>query len=78
MNGPVPILRLRVIIDGKKYTLDAESSFSLKKIELLALGDYPAKLVQDIHPTSYKSFQTYKFLFPDGKTRKFVVVGQCE
>jgi hypothetical protein len=28
--------------------------------------------------TTYDSVQVYEFLFPDGKTRKFYVVGQSE
>ena len=64
---------LNVVIDGKKYELlsGAESS-------LLALGEYKAKLVKDEHRTTYDSLQVYEFLFPDQKTRKFLVVGQTE
>lgn len=65
--------RLNVLIDGKKYEL--ESGFPN---ELLALGDYKARLIKDEHPTTYDSFQVYEFLFPDQKTRKFTVVGQTE
>jgi hypothetical protein len=64
---------LNVIIDGKKYELMAPSVNAL-----LALGDYKAKLVKDEHRTTYDSYQTYEFLFPDNKTRKFEVVGQTE
>ena len=46
--------------------------------QLLVLGDYKAKLVKDEHRTTYDSYQVYEFLFPDGKTRKFQVVGQIE
>jgi hypothetical protein len=44
----------------------------------LALGDYKAKLVQDLHKTAYESSQTYELLFPDMKVRKFSVIGQSE
>ena len=47
-------------------------------VTLLALGDYKAKLVQDVHKTTYESSQAYEFLFPDKKTRRFFVVGQTE
>jgi hypothetical protein len=77
-NGPIPVLRLHVIINGTKYTLDAITSFSFTKVMLLAPGDYQARLVRDVHPTAYKFSKIYEFLFPDGKTRKFVVVGQGE
>jgi hypothetical protein len=63
---------LSVVIDGKKYELESGVN------ALLALGDYKAKLVRDDHRTAYDSFQTYEFLFPDKKTRKFDVVGQIE
>ncbi len=68
------VLQLHVTIDGKKYVVEDIAGRS----RLLALGDYPARLIKDVHPTPYKFSQTYKFLFPDGKTRKFVVVGQSE
>lgn len=65
---------LSVIIDGKKYELLCEYATR----ELLALGDYKAKLVKDWHKTAYDSSQVYEFLFPDKKTRKFIVIGQSE
>jgi hypothetical protein len=65
---------LDVIIDGKKYELASELSLG----QLLVLGDYKAKLVKDEHRTTYDSYQVYEFLFTDGKTRKFDVVGQIE
>jgi hypothetical protein len=65
--------RLDVIIDGKKYVLE-----SGQVNVLLALGDYKAKLVRDEHRTTYDSRQTYEFLFPDGKTRRFEAVGLSE
>ncbi|MGC9292168.1 MAG: hypothetical protein ACP5EP_05520 [Acidobacteriaceae bacterium] len=74
-QGPEPVLRLDVIIGGKKYKLEAQTYF---KARLLVLGDYKARLIKDVHPTPYWFSQTYEFLFPDGKTKKFVVVGQSE
>jgi hypothetical protein len=66
---------LNVVIDGKHYNLESETTFANR---LLALGDYKAKLAQDQHTTAYDSYQVYEFLFPDKKTRKFIVVGQTE
>jgi len=63
---------LEVSIGGKKYELECSL------VELLALGDYKAKLVQDEHKTAYESIQTYEFLFPDNKTLKYKVVAQTE
>jgi hypothetical protein len=78
--GPETVLRLNVIIDGKKYELEAPTARANLKagVTLLAPGDYKAKLVQDQHKTAYESSQAYEFLFQDKKTRKFIVVGQIE
>ncbi len=65
---------LNATIDGKKYELKSY----LAMFTLLALGDYKAKLVKDDHRTTYDSYRVYEFLFPDNKTRKFVVVGTTE
>jgi len=73
--GPVPAQQLNVIIDGKKYELEADAK---GKVTILALGDYKAKLVEDVHKSGYEFSQTYEFQFPDGKTRKFLVFGQSE
>jgi hypothetical protein len=70
------LIRLKVILDGKKYELeglDAESS-------LLMPGDYKARSLppraKDVHP--YDVYGTYEFLFPDKKTRKYGLVGITE
>lgn len=73
-RDPVPIQKLNVVIDGKKYELKGDT----KKLGLLAPGDYKAKLVEDEHKTTYASNQAYEFSFPDQKTRKFFVTGQIE
>ena len=65
---------LDVIINARKYELISDRAVG----QLLALGDYKAKLVEDSHKTTYESNQFYEFLFPDDKTRKFQVVGQSE
>lgn len=77
--GPQAVQRIGVLIDGKKYELEAPAALRANLqagVTLLALGDYKAKLVQDVHKTTYESSQAYEFLFPDNKTRKFFVVGQ--
>ncbi len=78
--GPKAHQKLDVIIDGKKFELEASTlKADLEAgVTLLALGDYKAKLVQDQRKTAYESSQAYEFLLPDGKTRKFIVVGQTE
>ena len=76
-NGSIrDFQRLDVVIDGKKYVL--EEGTAQRRHELLALGDYSARLLEDEHKTSYSSSQTYEFRMPDGKTRTFVVIGQSE
>jgi hypothetical protein len=80
LGGPIPRQKLDVIIDGKKYELEA-STFKANLeagVTLLALGDYKAKLIQDQHKTAYEASQAYEFLLPDNKTRKFIVVGRTE
>jgi hypothetical protein len=66
--------RLNVVIDGKKYELQAGAIPQ----GLLALGDYKAKIVRDEHKESYYSIREYEFLFPGNKTRRFTVVGETE
>jgi hypothetical protein len=65
-------LELNVTIDGKKYLLSGPY------YGVLSPGDYKAKLVTDTHKTSYETSQTYEFLFPDNKTRKYNLIGQSE
>jgi hypothetical protein len=79
--GPQPVQRLSVTIDGKKYELEAPATLRANLqagVTLLALGDYKAKLVQDVHKTTYESSQAYEFQLSDKKTRKFIVVSQSE
>jgi hypothetical protein len=80
LGGPIPREKLDVIIDGKKYELEA-SAFRANLeagVTLLEPGDYKAKLIQDQHKTTYEASQAYEFLLPDNKTRKFIVVGRTE
>ena len=65
-------LRLTVTVDGKKFELGSVGP------TLLVPGDYKAKLTRDDHKNTYESYQVYEFLFPDGKTRKYYLVGITE
>jgi hypothetical protein len=77
--GPGYFQRLNVVIGGKKYELEAtDKLYNTRIVQVLAPGDYKAKLVQDEHKNAYEFSQTYEFLFPDNKTRKFIVMGQTE
>jgi hypothetical protein len=53
---------------------------AMRKIrcQVLALGDYKAKIFHEEHKTAYDLSRSYEFIFPDKKTRKFLVVGQTE
>ena len=72
-SGTAVAQRLDVVIDGKKYVLNAAANGYL-----IALGDYQARLNKDEHKTAYESRQMYTLRFPDGKTRDFTVVGFSE
>jgi len=66
---------LSATIDGKKYELESIGSYQ----SLLKLADYKARVVSDDRGKGeYESWRVYEFQFPDGKTRKFLVVGQLE
>jgi hypothetical protein len=73
--GPQAAQNLNVVIDGKKYELEAAVK---GRVALLSLGDYKAKLIEDIRKNPYESTQTYELQFSDKKTRKFEVIGQSE
>lgn len=73
--GPQSAQKLNVIIEGKKYELEAEAK---GRVALLSLGDYKAKLIEDIRKNPYESTQAYELQFSDKKTRKFFVIGQSE
>lgn len=62
--------QLTAIIDGKKYELQSTANI----FGVLKLGDYKARLVNDKQRSNYESWQVYEFLFPDNRTRRFVVM----
>ena len=62
---------LSATIDGKKYELKHSQHWG---VSLLRVGDYRARLIDD-SVNSYELNQVYEFMFADGKTRKFRVVG---
>ena len=64
---------LNVTIDGKNYELESV----LGVWGILAIGDYKAR-VEDGHHDDHDSEKVYEFVFPDGKTREYLVVGQTE
>jgi hypothetical protein len=65
--------RLLVTIGGKKYELE-----NSRATALLRTGDYKAKIVKDETKTNYEYLRTYEFLFSDGKTGTYAVMGEME
>ena len=65
---------MEAVISGKKYQLSENSD----RIDLLRVGDYKAQIVKDETTRPYEYMRTYEFLFADGKTRDYVVVGEEE
>lgn len=73
--SPSPrILRLKVLIDGKKLVLECWTNDEL----VFRTGDYIAKVVKEEKEGIYGYRMVYEFLFPDGTTIKFLVVGESE
>jgi hypothetical protein len=68
------VLHLWVVIDGKKYELSENKT----RTDLLRVGDYKAKISLDEHDREYEYQRMIEFRFPDGWTRKFIVVGESE
>jgi hypothetical protein len=68
------VQHLVVLIDGKTCELDGMPEHP----GVLRLGDYKAKLLKQDETRSYEYRWTYEFLFPDGKTRDFLVVSEAE
>jgi len=73
---PGGLLRLSVLIDGKKCELQAIEG----EDSLLALGDYKARnipvKVKDAH--GYDVYRVYEILFSDQKTRTYTLVAIME
>jgi hypothetical protein len=67
-------LQMVVLIDGKKYELQDERPNN----SVIHVGDYKARIVKEDTSRSYSYTRTYEFLFPDGTTRTYAVVGESE
>ncbi len=73
---------LNVVIGGKKYELNGNDDDN----GVLRTGNYKARMLtgddSDIPeaPRAYEIYNTdgYEFLFPDGKSRKYSIVGESE
>ncbi len=68
---------LTVIINQKKYEVWSPTKCTDGK-GVLALGDYKAKLVKDVHSTAYQSLQIYQVILPDNTTMNFNIIGLIE
>ena len=60
-------------IDSAKYKL-----VTVNTPQLIALGDYHARIVPPKKTPAYIVDREYEFLFPDGKTAKFQLCGEWE
>lgn len=72
---------LDVLVDGKRYELDTEKHgefFSNFGGKLLKVGDYQATVTDDDQSAGYEYRRRYQFVFPDGKTRTYLVVGEFQ
>jgi hypothetical protein len=71
---------LNAVIEGKKYELYSEDVL----VFALHTGDYKARIIpidvkrQKVVAGEYEIDREYEFLFPDGKTRSYVVAGESE
>jgi hypothetical protein len=66
--------RLNVVINGKKYELNSKDDSDF----VLRTGDYKAKGWEIVPPELSEYHMELDILFPDGTTRKYVVVGESE
>ncbi|MGA2834209.1 MAG: hypothetical protein ABSE55_14160 [Terracidiphilus sp.] len=64
---------LDVVIDGKNYELEV-----LPATQVLPAGDYKARISKDKISTTHEYSRVYEFLFADGTTRRYNVVGESE
>ncbi len=65
-------LHLQVVVGGKKYELEETKG----RQQLLKPGDYIARTLKTGAKTAYDDVQEYEFLFPDGQTRRYELVGE--
>jgi len=77
-GSSVSYQHLEVIIDGQSLELQG-TGYSNTRTGVLALGDYKAKTTKGVNPPGQSNghdlFGAYKFLFPDGTTRYYEVIG---
>jgi hypothetical protein len=66
--------QIEATIDGKKYVLHGGSG----DIWVLKTGDYHARAVKDETRNGVEYMRSYEFLFPDGETRRYDVMGEEE
>ena len=68
------VQKLAVVIDGKKYEIRDPAA----RVDLLRTGDYKAKMLKEETTRPYEYQRTYQFMFVDGKTRRYEVVGEMD
>lgn len=75
--------RLVVLIQGKKMELAGPTTSSRLHMMpgqplILRTGDYMAKIREEVSDNAYQYAMSYEFLFPDGTTRAYIVMGESE
>jgi hypothetical protein len=68
------VQHLFVVIDGKKYELSENAT----RTDLMRIGDYQAKILDNETERPYEYQRIYEIRLPDGWTRKYFVVGESE
>ena len=68
--------QLSVVSDGKHYKIRGD--VSPRTSYVLRVGDYRARILKPDAGPAYEYKRTYQFLFPDGQTRDYEVVGEEE
>lgn len=71
-EGCGPWQHLTALIGEHTYELESYDKY------LLRTGDYKARIVEDQKPDDHDYLRVYEFLFSNGKTRRYTVVGETE
>jgi len=70
--------QLEVLIDGKKLELQGAFARGKSAPGVMRVGEYKAKVVKEDTSRAYEYTRTYEFIFPDGKTLQYEVIGETE
>ncbi len=71
-------LDIKAVIDGRTFWLEAAKPKYDLKDGLLELGTYKVRLLDDEHPIDSKFKRSYTFIYPNGKTEDYFVIGESK